>query len=98
MSLRLYNPEAHQWNLAYARSQDGTLSVASSGEFKNGRGEFYDTETINGRSILVRQIWSGITPNSCHFEQAFSEDGGKTWEVNWIATDTRVGNESDKAQ
>jgi hypothetical protein len=31
-----------------------------------------------------------MTANSCHFEQAFSEDGGKTWEVNWVADDTRV--------
>ena len=98
MSLRLYNSEARQWNLTYANDKGGTLSVPSSGEFKNGRGEFYDTETINGRNILVRQVWSDITPSSCHFEQAFSEDGGKTWEVNWIATDTRINDESDKAQ
>jgi hypothetical protein len=98
LSLRLYAPEAHQWNLAYASSQVGILSVASSGEFKNGRGEFYDTEPFNGKSILVRQVWSDVTPTSCHFEQAFSEDGGKTWEVNWIATDMRVSDEPDKAR
>jgi hypothetical protein len=44
----------------------------------------------NGRAILVRFVISDITPTSCHFEQSFSEDGGKTWEVNWIAVDTRV--------
>jgi hypothetical protein len=98
LSLRLYNPEAHQWNLTYANGQSGTLSVPASGEFKDGRGEFFDTEQINGKSVLVRQVWSDITPSSCHFEQAFSMDGGKTWEVNWIATDTRVSDESDKAQ
>jgi hypothetical protein len=98
MSLRLYNPETHQWNLMYASSQNGILSVASSGEFKNGRGEFVDSESFNGKNILVRQGWSDVTPASCHFEQAFSADGGKTWEVNWMATDTRVSDESDKAQ
>jgi hypothetical protein len=98
LSLRLYNPEARQWNLTYSSGQGGTLSVASSGEFKNGRAEFFDTEPFNGKNILVRQVWSDITPSSCHFEQGFSEDGGKTWEVNWIATDTRVSDESDKAQ
>jgi len=98
MSLRLYAPETHQWNLTYASGQGGTLSVTSSGEFKDGHGEFFDTEPFNGRNILVRQVWSDMTPSSCHFEQAFSEDGGKTWEVNWIATDTRVSDESDKAQ
>ena len=64
------------------------------GEFKNARGELFDQESFNGRTILVRGVWSDITPNSCHFEQAFSEDAGKTWEVNWITTDTRVKDES----
>lgn len=90
LSLRLYNPQARQWVLTYSSSKGGTLSVPSQGEFKNGRGEFYDSETLNGRGILVRQVWSDITPSSCHFEQAYSDDGGKTWEVNWSAVDTRV--------
>ena len=91
LSLRLYNPQSHQWSLNSANSRDGTLSVPTIGEFKDGRGEFYDQETFNGRTILVRNVWSDITPTSCRFEQAFSNDGGKTWEVNWIAVDTRVG-------
>lgn len=98
LSLRLYDPQAHQWSLNTASSKSGTISVPTIGEFKNGRGEFFDTEPINGRSILVRNVWSDITPNSGRFEQSFSADGGKTWEVNWVATDTRVKNdESDKA-
>ena len=58
---------------------------------------FSTRKHCNGRAIFVRFVISDITPNSCHFEQAFSDDGGKTWEVNWIATDTRVKIESDKA-
>ena len=98
LNLRPYNPQSHQWSLNFANSRVGTMSVPTVGEFKNGRGEFYDQETINGRANLVRNVWSNITPNSCHFEQAFSDDGGKTWEVNWIADDTRVANEPDNAQ
>jgi hypothetical protein len=90
LSLRLYNPQAHQWSLNTANANDGILSVPTIGEFKNGRGEFFDQEPINGRTILVRNIWSDITADSCRFEQSFSDDGGKTWEVNWIAVDTRV--------
>ena len=90
LNLRLYNPESHQWSLNFANSRVGTIGVPTIGEFKNGRGEFYDQETLNGRAILVRFVVSDITADSCHFEQAFSDDGGKTWEVNWIATDTRV--------
>ena len=90
LSLRLYNPQSRQWSLNFASSQSGALSQPAIGGFKNGRGEFFNQETYNGRSIFVRFVISDITPNSCRFEQAFSDDGGKTWEVNWIATDTRV--------
>ena len=89
-SLRLYNPQAHQWSLNFVNAASGSLGQPTIGEFKNGRGEFYDQETLNGRAILVRFVISDITADSCRFEQAFSDDGGKTWEVNWIATDTRL--------
>jgi hypothetical protein len=90
LSLRLYNPESRQWNLNFSNSKVGTLSPPSIGEFKNGRGEFLSQETLDGRDILVRFVISDITANSVRFEQAFSADGGKTWEPNWIAVDTRV--------
>jgi hypothetical protein len=90
VSLRLYNPQSRQWSLNFANVKDGTLTVPSIGEFKNGRGEFFNHDTLNGRLIFVRFVISNITPTSCRFEQSFSDDGGKTWEVNWIATDTRV--------
>lgn len=93
VSLRLYNPDSRQWSLNFSNLASGTMSIPTIGEFKNGRGEFFNQETINGRSIFVRFIISDITPNSCRFEQAYSADGGKTWEVNWIATDTRINKE-----
>jgi hypothetical protein len=95
LSLRLYNPQSRQWSLYAANSSSGTLSVPTIGEFNNGRGEFFDQEPFNGRMILVRNVWSAITLDSCRFEQSFSDDGGKTWEVNWIATDTRVKDKPD---
>jgi hypothetical protein len=90
LNLRLYNPETHKWSLNFASSKAGTLGTPMAGEFRNGRGEFFDQEDFNGRPVLVRFIISDIKPESCKFEQSFSTDGGKTWEVNWIATDTRV--------
>ena len=92
-SLRLYDPQAHQWSLNVAKGSGGALGVPTIGEFKNGRGEFYDQETYDGRAVFVRFVISDITPTSCHFEQSYSTDGGKTWEVNWVATDTRIDNE-----
>jgi hypothetical protein len=97
LSLRLYNPQSHQWSLNFANSQGGTVGVPTIGGFGNGRGEFVDQEQFNGRAILVRFIISQIGPDSCHFEQAFSDDGGKTWEANWIANDTRVAGEPSGA-
>lgn len=90
LSLRLYNPQSRQWSLNSAGAAGGTLGVPSVGEFRDGRGEFLSQEEFNGRTILVRFVITPINPDSYRFEQSFSDDGGRTWEVNWIATDTRV--------
>ena len=90
LSLRLYNPVSRQWSLNFANIRSGTLVTPTIGEFKNGIGEFYCQDFYNDRAILVRFIITKINENACHFEQAFSEDGGKTWEINWIADDTRI--------
>lgn len=90
LSLRLYDPGSRQWSLNFASAAGGTLGVPSVGEFRGGRGEFLSQEEFDGRTILVRFVISPVTADSYRFEQAFSDDGGKSWEVNWIATDTRV--------
>jgi hypothetical protein len=90
LSLRLYDPQSHQWYLNFANAETGTMGPPTIGEFKNGRGEFYDQETYAGRAIFVRFIMSDMTGRTFHFEQAFSADGGRTWETNWIADFTRV--------
>jgi hypothetical protein len=90
LSLRLYNPDSHQWSLNFANSTGGALGIPAIGEFKDGRGEFVDQETLGPRAILVRFVITRVSPTSVHFEQAFSDDGGKTWELNWIADDSLV--------
>ena len=77
LSLRLYSPQSHQWNLNFAGVGGGTLSQPTVGEIKNGRGEFFDQETLNGRAIF-RFFISDIASNSWRFEQSFLDDGGKT--------------------
>jgi hypothetical protein len=89
LDLRLYNSRSHQWSRNFANSRDGTMELPMFGEFKNGRGEFIGPDTLNGKPILVRHVFSEITPDSHHFEQSFSNDGGKTWEPNFVATLTR---------
>jgi hypothetical protein len=89
LSLRWFNPTMHEWNLDFATPNVGTLGIPGAGGFKDGRGDFYDYEEINGRSVLVRfSIWK-TSQDTAQSEQAFSEDGGKTWEVNWINKYTR---------
>jgi hypothetical protein len=90
LTLRLYNPQTHQWSLYWANARDGTVVPAQIGEFRDGVGEFYGWDTLNGKPILIRFIWSKTSSDSPHFEQAFSADGGRTWEVNWITDQTRL--------
>jgi len=90
LSLRLYHPDTHQWHITWANSADPTLGPEMVGNFQQGRGEFYDAETLGGRAIYVRFIFSEITATTFRLEQAFSADGGKSWEPNWIATFTKA--------
>ena len=89
LSVRLYNPQSRQWSIHYASRAGGTLAAPVYGRFTNGRGEFHGQELIDGRAVFVRFVISPGGKNAWRFEQAFSNDGGKTWEVNWIAVDTR---------
>jgi hypothetical protein len=90
LTLFLYNPEAHQWSQTFAASKTGVLVPPLIGAFKDGRGELFAQDTFNGRSILVRAVWSAITPDSHHFEESYSDDGGKTWAPAFIANLTRA--------
>lgn len=84
-TLRLYNPESHQWSIYLVDVNNGVLSLPPVvGQFEGNRGEFYDQEPWKGRAILVRYVWLDLGPHSARMEQSFSPDGGKSWEVNWI--------------
>jgi hypothetical protein len=89
LTLFLYNPEARQWSQSFSGSKTGVLVSPLIGEFKNGRGELISQDTFGNRTILVRGVWSDIKPDSHHFEESYSEDGGKTWEPAFIAELTR---------
>ena len=90
VSLRLYNPDTRQWSLNYASLRSGALTAPVVGGFNKGRGEFFGLDTLDGKPVFVRFVIACPAPDTCRFEQAFSDDGGKSWEVNWIAIDTRV--------
>jgi hypothetical protein len=97
LTLRLYNAHTHQWSIYWANSKNGAMDTSPQvGQFKNGRGEFYGTDTLNGKLIYVRFVWTNTNTNTPHFEQSYSDDGGKTWEVNWMTDQTRISDASDK--
>jgi hypothetical protein len=96
--LRLYNPHSRQWSLNWTSSSDGQLQPVMYGQFVRGRGEFFDHEVIDGKNVLVRNTFSDITPDSSRFEQAYSTDGGRTWEANWIMTFARVSEQAAGAR
>ncbi len=89
VSLRLYNPQTKQWSLNYAGVRNGTMTQPVYGGFREGRGEFFGQDSLDGRMILVRFVITKNGNDSWRFEQAYSEDGGRTWETNWVAVDTR---------
>jgi hypothetical protein len=91
LSLRLYEPAAHRWTLNYTNIRVGELTTPVMGSFENGRGTFIGKDSLGGRPILVRFVIVPLTPDSIRFEQSFSADDGKTWELNWVANDVRAG-------
>jgi hypothetical protein len=82
---RSFDAKSGQWSIWWLDSRTPTapLDPPVRGSFQNGVGTFYADDTFNGKAIRIRFIWSRITATSCHWEQAFSPDGGKTWETNW---------------
>jgi hypothetical protein len=90
LALRLYNPLACQWTIHWSSSATGTLDQPLTGAFDGERGTFYGTDVVEGRQIQLRFIWASLHPGACRWEQAFSADGGVTWETNWIMDFTRT--------
>jgi hypothetical protein len=89
---RAYDPKTGQWAIWWidGRNPFGNLDPPVKGRFVHGVGTFYADDTLRGKPIKVRFIWSGISRNAAHWEQAYSSDGGKTWETNWVQTLERV--------
>jgi len=90
VTVRLFNPETRQWSIYWADSIGATLGAPMVGEFKDGVGVFYDYEPFEGKQIFSRFLWTHDSPDTCRWEQAFSQDGGATWETNWTMDFTRL--------
>ena len=85
MSFRFFDPERQRWSIYWADSRrPGELDPPLFGHFDGEAGVFHGEDVFRGRPILVRFIWSGVTTPTPRWEQAFSDDGGRTWETNWV--------------
>jgi hypothetical protein len=84
-TLRTFDPATRQWSIWWIDGRNpATIDVPMRGTFEAGVGTFLCDDVFDGRNIQVRFLWSRITEKSARWEQAFSPDGGKTWETNWI--------------
>jgi hypothetical protein len=90
LNMRLYEPQAQRWSLTFVNIRDGLPTPAVYGGFRDGAGEFYGDDQLGGHPIKVRFLISRPAPDEARFEQAFSADGGTTWETNWLAVDRRI--------
>jgi hypothetical protein len=86
VSLRAYDAKTGEWAIWWldGRNPFGELDPPLKGRFDHGVGTFYADDKLRGQPIRVRFTWSKITANGAHWEQAFSSDGGKSWETNWV--------------
>ena len=91
ISLRSFDPETNTWAIWWLDGRNPhRLDPPVFGSFTNGVGTFLGEDTFNGQPILVRFLWSNIGATTARWEQAFSPDGGQTWETNWIMDSTRI--------
>ena len=90
ITVRLFNPETGEWSIYWANTTGArTFLPPMVGRFIGNRGEFYGDEKVEEKKVLCRFVWSRSTNDQPQWEQAFSADGGKTWETNWVMTFTR---------
>jgi hypothetical protein len=91
VSLRSFDPETGLWSIWWLDGRrPGVLDVPVVGRFEDGVGRFQAEDTFEGRPIVVRFLWTRTDTPSPRWEQAFSEDGGTTWETNWLMDFSRA--------
>jgi len=92
VTVRLFNPSTGDWSIHWADTvAPGVLQPPMVGKFLGDVGEFFGDEHVDGRKVLCRFLWTRAGDRAPRWEQAFSEDGGTTWETNWVMTFTRRG-------
>jgi len=85
VTLRTYDPRTRTWRIYWFDGRyPAALDPPLVGRFEGGVGTFFADDTLDGRPIRVRFLWTRPTAETCRWEQAFSPDGGRSWEINWV--------------
>ena len=89
LSFRTFDVEARRWSIYWVASATGLLQAPVHGRFENGIGLFRGEDVDADRPVQVTYLWDRITQSTARWSQAFSYDGGETWETNWTMDFTR---------
>jgi len=96
LSLRLFSPRTRDWTIYWVNSRDGILQPPVRGRWEDGVSRLRgDEELYDGQRVHVTYEWSDVTDTTARWQQAFSADGGRTWETNWVMNFTRTSSEPD---
>jgi hypothetical protein len=91
VAMRAFDPATGTWAIWWL---DGRrphhLDIPVVGRFEGGKGLFYADDTFDGRPIKVRFTWMLVDTDAARWEQAFSADGGNSWETNWTMDFVRI--------
>lgn len=90
VTTRLFDPGTGLWSIYWIDGRHLTIDTPVRGRFEGGIGRFFCNDVLDGRPIRVRFLWSDVTPTSARWAQAFSPDGGESWETNWVMDFTRA--------
>jgi hypothetical protein len=93
LTFRIYDPKTRLWALYWIDNRNdyhGKLEAPVIGSFHGSVGVFEGPDDFNGKPIVVRYTWTVLDHDHLHWEQAFSLDGGKTWETNFTNDLERV--------
>jgi hypothetical protein len=90
VGVRRFDPKLNRWSIWWLDARYPSIEPPVHGGFKDGVGTFTGEDVFEGKPIVVCFMWSKITPTTAHWSQAFSPDGGQTWEVNWNMDFERV--------